>query len=39
MSNLYNLSKGMLTMNPLRVFATVPLVKLGDQFSKVKVGR
>eukprot|EP00730_Choanoeca_flexa_P002410 TRINITY_DN1103_c0_g1_i2.p1 TRINITY_DN1103_c0_g1~~TRINITY_DN1103_c0_g1_i2.p1 ORF type:complete len:495 (+),score=166.01 TRINITY_DN1103_c0_g1_i2:109-1593(+) len=36
MSNLYNLSKGRLSMNSKRVFASVPLIKLGDQFKKVK---
>lgn len=37
MSNLYSLQNGTLTMNPLRSFPTVPLVKLGDsQFSKVR---
>ena len=37
MSNLYSLQNGTLTMNPLRSFPTVPLVKLGDtHFSKVR---
>ena len=37
MSNLYSLQNGTLTMNPLRSFPTVPLVKLGDShFSKVR---
>jgi hypothetical protein len=34
-SNLYSLTRGELVMNPLRVFPTVPLVKLGDNFRKV----
>lgn len=37
MSNLYKLENGFLTMNPLRAFPSVPLVKLGDEhFSKVR---
>ncbi|XP_023239076.1 UTP--glucose-1-phosphate uridylyltransferase-like [Centruroides sculpturatus] len=37
MSNLYHMSYGSLTMNSLRAFPTVPLVKLGDNhFSKVR---
>ncbi|CAH1101475.1 unnamed protein product [Psylliodes chrysocephalus] len=37
MSNLYTLKNGSLTMSPLRMFPTTPLVKLGDNhFSKVK---
>lgn len=37
MSNLYSLQNGTLTMNPLRSFPSVPLVKLGDSnFSKVR---
>lgn len=36
MSNLYVLRNGSLTMAPLRMFPTTPLVKLGDNhFSKV----
>jgi UTP--glucose-1-phosphate uridylyltransferase len=34
-SNMYSLTRGELVMNPLRVFPTVPLVKLGDNFRKV----
>lgn len=34
-SNLYSLTRGELVMNPARVFPTVPLVKLGDNFRKV----
>jgi UTP--glucose-1-phosphate uridylyltransferase len=34
-SNLYSLVHGELVMNPQRVFPTVPLVKLGDNFKKV----
>jgi len=34
-SNLYSLDHGELVMNPARVFPTVPLVKLGDNFKKV----
>ncbi|CAD5122491.1 DgyrCDS10914 [Dimorphilus gyrociliatus] len=36
MSNLYSLKAGSLTMNPLRSFPSVPLVKLGTAFKKVK---
>ncbi|XP_052766080.1 UTP--glucose-1-phosphate uridylyltransferase-like isoform X2 [Mya arenaria] len=36
MSNLYSLRAGSLKMNPKRSFPTVPLCKLGSQFSKVK---
>jgi UTP--glucose-1-phosphate uridylyltransferase len=37
MSNLYSLNEGTLTMNPLRAFPSVPLVKLGDtHFTKVR---
>lgn len=36
MSNLYSLKTGALEMNPLRSFPSVPLVKLGSHFSKVK---
>ncbi|KAI9362061.1 UTP--glucose-1-phosphate uridylyltransferase family [Zopfochytrium polystomum] len=35
-SDLYSLNHGQLTMNPKRMFSTVPLVKLGDDFKKVK---
>ncbi|EPZ36469.1 putative UTP--glucose-1-phosphate uridylyltransferase [Rozella allomycis CSF55] len=35
-SDLYSLSHGALTINPKRLFATVPLVKLGDHFKKVQ---
>ncbi|TPX56428.1 UTP---glucose-1-phosphate uridylyltransferase [Spizellomyces sp. 'palustris'] len=35
MSDLYKLEHGELTMNPLRQFNSVPLVKLGDHFKKV----
>ncbi|CAG8541229.1 1683_t:CDS:2, partial [Paraglomus occultum] len=34
-SDLYSLHHGELRMNPQRVFPTVPLVKLGDEFKKV----
>jgi UTP--glucose-1-phosphate uridylyltransferase len=34
-SDLYRLNQGVIEMNPLRVFGTVPLVKLGDHFQKV----
>jgi UTP--glucose-1-phosphate uridylyltransferase len=34
-SNLYTMEKGQLIINPKRIFPTVPLVKLGDSFSKV----
>ncbi|CAG8712966.1 5320_t:CDS:2, partial [Racocetra fulgida] len=33
-SDLYSLNHGELTMNPKRLFQTVPLVKLGDEFKK-----
>jgi len=37
MSNLYNMRNGSLSMSPLRMFPTTPLVKLGDKdFAKVK---
>ncbi|OWF34560.1 UTP--glucose-1-phosphate uridylyltransferase-like [Mizuhopecten yessoensis] len=36
MSNLYNMRTGSLEMNPKRCFPSVPLVKLGSHFSKVK---
>jgi UDP-N-acetylglucosamine pyrophosphorylase len=37
MSNLYQLKHGSLEMSPLRAFANVPLIKLGDSdFKKVK---
>lgn len=36
MSNLYSLRQGSLEMNPKRNFLTVPLVKLGNSFTKVK---
>src|SRR4051812_29916090 len=34
-SDLYSLNHGELEMNPKRLFQTVPLVKLGDEFKKV----
>lgn len=34
-SDLYSLNHGELVMNPKRLFETVPLVKLGDEFKKV----
>lgn len=34
-SNLYTLQDGLLILNPNRVFPSLPLVKLGDCFSKV----
>lgn len=34
-SDLYKLQHGELIMNPQRMFSTVPLVKLGDDFKKV----
>lgn len=34
-SDLYQLQKGTLHMNPLRPFPTVPIVKLGPEFAKV----
>jgi len=36
MSNLFTLNRGNLVMNPLRSFPSVPLVKLGNTFTKVK---
>ncbi|RDD38426.1 UTP--glucose-1-phosphate uridylyltransferase [Trichoplax sp. H2] len=36
MSNLYTLRCGTLEMNPARSFPTVPLIKLGDEFKKVR---
>jgi len=36
MSNLYSLKNGTLIMNPKRMFPSVPLVKLGTAFKKVK---
>jgi len=36
MSNLYKLKNGALEMSPLRSFPSVPLVKLGNSFKKVK---
>ncbi|XP_055878408.1 UTP--glucose-1-phosphate uridylyltransferase-like isoform X2 [Biomphalaria glabrata] len=36
MSNLYAMRTGSLEMSPKRSFPSVPLVKLGHQFSKVK---
>ncbi|XP_076442104.1 UTP--glucose-1-phosphate uridylyltransferase-like isoform X2 [Babylonia areolata] len=36
MSNLYHLSTGALVMSPQRAFPSVPLVKLGTHFTKVK---
>jgi len=36
MSNLFTLNRGSLVMNPKRSFPSVPLVKLGEKFSKVK---
>jgi len=37
MSNLYSIQEGTLVMNPLRMFPSVPLVKLGDHtFGKVR---
>ncbi|CAL1541637.1 unnamed protein product [Lymnaea stagnalis] len=36
MSNLYAMKTGALEMSPKRSFPSVPLVKLGHQFSKVK---
>lgn len=35
MSNLFTQKKGILEMNPLRSFPSVPLVKLGSGFTKV----
>ncbi len=34
-SNLYHLKSGELTVNPLRAWNSVPIVKLGDHFKKV----
>ncbi|XP_048734671.1 UTP--glucose-1-phosphate uridylyltransferase-like isoform X2 [Ostrea edulis] len=36
MSNLYSMKTGALEMNPQRSFPSVPLVKLGSHFTKVK---
>ncbi|KAJ3320368.1 UTP-glucose-1-phosphate uridylyltransferase, partial [Gonapodya sp. JEL0774] len=36
-SDLYTLSHGSLTLNPKRLFQTVPIVKLGEAFKKVGV--
>jgi len=36
MSNLFTLKCGILVMNTQRSFPSVPLVKLGDSFNKVK---
>ncbi|EDQ85373.1 uncharacterized protein MONBRDRAFT_38883 [Monosiga brevicollis MX1] len=36
MSNLYQLRHGTLSMNASRLFDSVPLIKLGDHFKKVK---
>ncbi|VDP88338.1 unnamed protein product [Echinostoma caproni] len=36
MSNLYVLEAGRLMLSPLRSFPSVPLVKLGSHFKKVK---
>jgi len=35
-SDLFKLNHGTLVMNPQRQFATVPLVKLGPEFNKVR---
>lgn len=35
-SDLYSLQHGQLNPNPSRQFATVPVVKLGDHFKKVR---
>lgn len=35
-SDLYSMQKGQLIMNPNRLFQNVPIVKLGDDFKKVK---
>ncbi|CAF1573564.1 unnamed protein product, partial [Didymodactylos carnosus] len=37
MSNLFTLNRGNLIMNPKRSFPSVPLVKLGSSFTKVRV--
>ncbi|KAI9294882.1 UTP--glucose-1-phosphate uridylyltransferase [Neoconidiobolus thromboides FSU 785] len=34
-SDLYSTNHGVLSMNPKRIFKTVPVVKLGDHFKKV----
>ncbi|QQP51597.1 Uncharacterized protein FKW44_013014, partial [Caligus rogercresseyi] len=34
MSNLYTMSNGSLVMSPERMFATTPLIKLGDNHFK-----
>jgi len=34
-SDLYTMSHGTLTLNPKRLFQTVPIVKLGESFKKV----
>jgi UTP--glucose-1-phosphate uridylyltransferase len=34
-SDLYKIEHGQLTVNPKRQFASVPLIKLGDEFRKV----
>ncbi|SGY67949.1 BQ5605_C004g02829 [Microbotryum silenes-dioicae] len=34
-SDLYDLEHGTLTLSPLRMFSTTPVVKLGDHFKKV----
>lgn len=36
MSNLYTFENGKILMSPKRSFPSVPLVKLGDEFKKVK---
>ena len=36
MSNLYKLEEGALKMSPERMFTSTPLVKLGENFKKVK---
>lgn len=36
MSNLYEMRKGCLMMSPNRSFPSVPLVKLGPHFNRVK---
>ena len=35
-SDLYKLQQGVLGLNPKRTFGTLPLVKLGDHFKKVR---
>ena len=37
MSNLFTQKKGLLEMNPLRSFPSVPLIKLGSGFTKVNL--